>query len=109
MGSTGATSSASSVRSWSPSARSELTPSRAARRAGVGLPRRRHAKAGSLVKDKDMDSKDRNSGVAQLLRRAAGALALGAAFVAASPASAADVCISQSAKDALAVCPGGKL
>jgi len=45
----------------------------------------------------------------QWLRRTAGLVgfAAGAAFVA--PADAADVCISQKAKDTLSTCPGGKL
>jgi len=57
-----------------------------------------------------MKTKHRNSGVLSALRKAAGALALAAGAVAAAgPASAADVCISQTSKDALASCPGGKL
>ena len=57
-----------------------------------------------------MKTKHRNSVLLGALRRAAGALAVAAgAVVAAGPASAADVCISPSAKDALAACPGGKL
>ena len=57
-----------------------------------------------------MKTKHRNSVVLSALRKAAGALALAAGAVAAAgPASAADVCISQASKDALASCPGGKL
>jgi TolA-binding protein len=53
--------------------------------------------------------KQSNVGVARALRFAAGAAALFTAAVATGPASAADVCISQQAKDALAQCPGGSL
>jgi tetratricopeptide (TPR) repeat protein len=43
------------------------------------------------------------------LRVAAAAVALLAGGAAASPASAAEACLSQQAKDAIAVCPGGSL
>ncbi|MEO5728046.1 MAG: hypothetical protein ABI134_20255, partial [Byssovorax sp.] len=57
-----------------------------------------------------MKTKHRNSVLLSALRKAAGALALTAGAVALTgQASAADVCISQPAKDALAACPGGKL
>ena len=57
-----------------------------------------------------MKTKHRNSVLLSALRRAAGALAVTAgAVVVAGPASAADVCISPAAKEALAACPGGKL
>ena len=42
----------------------------------------------------------------RVLRTVAGATALLAGGAVASPASAADVCITQKAKDALATCPG---
>lgn len=57
-----------------------------------------------------MEMKQSKVRVLRALRGAvAGAVAITAAAVVASPASAADVCISQQAKDALATCPGGKL
>jgi TolA-binding protein len=57
-----------------------------------------------------MKTKHRKSVLLSALRKAASALALTAGAVAATgQASAADVCISQPAKDALATCPGGKL
>jgi len=57
-----------------------------------------------------METKHRNSGVLGAVLRAVGAAALTVGAVAvAGPADAADACISQGAKDALAQCPGGKL
>ncbi len=53
--------------------------------------------------------KQSNLGVLRALRAAAGAVAVAACAIASSPASAADACISQAAKDAIAACPGGKL
>lgn len=47
--------------------------------------------------------------VSRALRVAVGALAVAACAVAAHPATAADVCISPKAQDALNTCPGGKL
>jgi tetratricopeptide (TPR) repeat protein len=55
-----------------------------------------------------MESKHVN-GALRALRVAAGAAALLAGGALARPASAADVCITQQAKDAIAVCPGGSL
>jgi TolA-binding protein len=56
-----------------------------------------------------METKHLKSSVLRALRGAVGAMSLVAGASLASPASAADVCITQSAKDALATCPGGKL
>jgi TolA-binding protein len=57
-----------------------------------------------------MERKQSNGGVLRALRTAAaGAVALVVGATAAGPASAADVCISQKAKDSLSECPGGKL
>lgn len=60
-----------------------------------------------------MMNKDPNSGgayrVSRALRVAAGALALVGGAVVAGPATAADVCISPKAQQALDECPGGKL
>jgi TolA-binding protein len=54
--------------------------------------------------------KQSNVGVLRALRAAAaGAVAVATTAVVTGPASAADVCITQAAKDALATCPGGKL
>jgi len=53
--------------------------------------------------------KQSNVGVLRTLRIATGAAALITAAVATGPASAADECITQMAKDALAQCPGGSL
>ncbi|MGK3964369.1 tetratricopeptide repeat protein [Sorangium sp. So ce118] len=47
--------------------------------------------------------------VLHALRAAAGTLAVAACAATASPATAADACITQPAKDAIAACPGGKL
>ncbi|HEX7601554.1 MAG TPA: hypothetical protein VF316_08115, partial [Polyangiaceae bacterium] len=55
------------------------------------------------------ESKSVRAPVARALRVAAGALAIAACAVAARPATAADVCISPKAKEALDTCPGGKL
>lgn len=57
-----------------------------------------------------MASKDSNGGVLSALRKAASAVALvtGAAAMA-SPAQAADACISKAAQDAISTCPGGSL
>ncbi len=57
-----------------------------------------------------MVSKDSNGGVLATLRRAAAAMALvtGAAATA-TPAEAADACISKQAQDAISACPGGSL
>jgi tetratricopeptide (TPR) repeat protein len=52
--------------------------------------------------------KQSSVGVVRALRAVAGAIALAGAALS-SPASAADACVSQQAKDALAACPGGKL
>lgn len=54
-----------------------------------------------------MESK--HSNMLSTMRKALGAAGIALGVVAAGPASAADVCISQQAKDALAACPGGKL
>jgi tetratricopeptide (TPR) repeat protein len=56
-----------------------------------------------------MESKHSNGGVLSALRTVAGAAALLAGGALASPAAAADVCIEQKAKDAIAACPGGGL
>jgi TolA-binding protein len=57
-----------------------------------------------------MEMKQSKVSVLRALRAAAtGAIAVAAAAVVATPASAADVCLTQQAKDALATCPGGKL
>ncbi|MCK6587122.1 MAG: hypothetical protein L6Q76_06005, partial [Polyangiaceae bacterium] len=54
--------------------------------------------------------KQSNVGVLRALRTAAaGAIAVASAAVVVTPASAADVCLGQQAKDSLATCPGGKL
>src|SRR6185295_8425818 len=65
---------------------------------------------GLQVKGRVMERKQSNGGVLRALRTAAaGAVALVVGATAAGPASAADVCISQKAKDSLSECPGGKL
>jgi hypothetical protein len=56
-----------------------------------------------------MDMKQSNLGVLRALRAAAGVVAVAACAIASSPASAADACISKTAQDAIAACPGGKL
>ena len=57
-----------------------------------------------------MEMKQSNVGVLRALRAAAaGAVAVVTTAVVTGPASAADVCLTQSAKDSLATCPGGKL
>jgi len=57
------------------------------------------------------DSRGRSRGttVLRALRMAAGAVALLAGGAAASPASAADACITKQAQDAISACPGGSL
>lgn len=56
-----------------------------------------------------MEMRQSNLGVLRALRAVAGAVAVAACAMSSSPATAADVCITQGAKDALAACPGGKL
>jgi tetratricopeptide (TPR) repeat protein len=56
-----------------------------------------------------MDENHKKGGVLRTLRWAAGAMALVAGGAASGSASAADVCISQQAKDAISQCPGGSL
>jgi tetratricopeptide (TPR) repeat protein len=56
-----------------------------------------------------MEMKQSKFGVLHALRAAAGTLAMVTCAVTASPASAADACVTQAAKDAIAACPGGKL
>ena len=61
-----------------------------------------------------MDRKHSNGGVLGALRASIVGVGVGAATLLAggaltSPASAADVCIAQKAKDTLAQCPGGSL
>jgi TolA-binding protein len=56
-----------------------------------------------------MGMKQSKFGVLHALRAAAGTLAVVTCAVATSPASAADACITQAAKDTIAACPGGKL
>lgn len=53
--------------------------------------------------------KQSNKGVLRALRAVAGAVAVAACAITSTPATAADTCVTQAAKDALAACPGGKL
>ncbi|WP_245677794.1 tetratricopeptide repeat protein [Chondromyces crocatus] len=53
--------------------------------------------------------KQSKKGVLRTLRALAGAATVATCAIASTPASAADTCVTQAAKDALASCPGGKL
>jgi TolA-binding protein len=72
--------------------------------------RSRRAVQGYCVKGTDMETKHLNSGGLGALRTALGALSVSVcAALLPGVAQAADACITQQARDALAVCPGGKL